>query len=102
LRESPVQGQDDSSTIAAKVQYVPTLHGSSQAVATPLTTGPSVSGTTTGTATGIVLNRGVANFFNFTAAAGPASITGKVCPETTPAPTQNVFDFMYLLKFSCT
>jgi hypothetical protein len=78
--------QDDTSTTAFPLGfgYAPAVAGNSQATARPLAITPAStigapSGTRSlGTGTGLVIKPGVANFFSFTASAGPASIAGKV------------------------
>jgi hypothetical protein len=92
-RSTPVQTEDDTAILGRsdplqgvpKLGYVPAVNGNSSASATPLTInvmsttgGPAGTGVSAGTGTGLVIHRGVANFFSFTAAAGPATITGKV------------------------
>jgi hypothetical protein len=73
-----LQQENDTEIISGVLGYASAVAGDSQATATPLSTGDSGSGTTTGTGSGLVIKPGVANFFNFSAAAGAASITGKV------------------------
>jgi hypothetical protein len=73
----PMQQEDDIAKIAAKLSYITAINGNSIATATPLAT-VTAGGSTTGTATGIVAQQGVADFFSFTAAAGTATISGQV------------------------
>jgi hypothetical protein len=94
-----LQTQDDTAILAttadipARFGHAPTVNGNSQATATPLaiTTFPDtmdgpfgtrvphpLAGKSVGTGTGLVIQPGVANFFNFTASAGAAAIIGKV------------------------
>jgi hypothetical protein len=70
--------QNDTVKISEKVGYAPAVNGNSQATATPLVTSAGSAGTSTGTGTGLVIKPDVPNFFNFSAAAGSATVSGTV------------------------
>jgi hypothetical protein len=91
ILQPALQTQDDTGILSdtfsrpASLGYAPAVTGNSQAKATDLTInvisttgGPSGTGISTGSGTGLVIQPEVVNFFNFTASAGAASITVKV------------------------
>jgi hypothetical protein len=72
-----LQQEDDVAKIAAKLPYIPALNGNSIATATLLDNYTS-GATTVGNATGVVTSASIAEFFQFTANAGTATISGQV------------------------
>jgi hypothetical protein len=75
-----LQLEDDISIITNKLGGIVSVNGNSIGTATTLV--PTVTGTTaSASATGIVAQAGVSDFFSFTAAAGTATITGQVREE---------------------
>jgi hypothetical protein len=91
-----LQTQDDTAILAdissnpPKLGYMDAFASDSLFNATPLTInftstsgGPSGTGVSTGIGTGLVIKRGVANFFSFNAGFGPASITVTVSDSDT-------------------